>query len=151
MPSNNTGLDYVKLLLKGFVFDPTKHWTEYPCMLWERKTDERGYGRFKRNWKSIRAHQVAYEIVRGTVPSGLELDHLCRTPACFCPAHLEAVTHQENIRRSPIMYEESNTRFRQNGNRICRQCHRDQEKIRQAKRRAGRAASPQVHFDPSSS
>lgn len=32
--------------------------------------------------------------------SGLELDHLCVVPACRNPAHLEPVTHSENVQRA---------------------------------------------------
>lgn len=32
---------------------------------------------------------------------GATIDHLCRKPACFNPAHLEAVTRTENTRRVP--------------------------------------------------
>lgn len=45
------------------------------------------------------AHIVSYEMRNGRVPDGLELDHLCRTPICVNPDHLEAVTHAENLRR----------------------------------------------------
>jgi hypothetical protein len=48
-------------------------------------------------------HIVAYELSFGPVPDGLEVDHLCRTPWCCNPAHLEAVTHSENIRRAHKM------------------------------------------------
>lgn len=44
-------------------------------------------------------HVVTYEAVHGPVPDGLELDHLCRVPACCNPEHLEAVTHRENFLR----------------------------------------------------
>ncbi len=47
------------------------------------------------------AHRVAYELFVGAIPDGLEIDHLCRVRNCFNPAHLEAVTHQENINRKP--------------------------------------------------
>ena len=46
-------------------------------------------------------HVVAYELLVGPVPEGLELDHLCRVRHCFNPDHLEPVTHAENIRRAP--------------------------------------------------
>ena len=45
------------------------------------------------------AHRYAYETEHGPIPVGYEVDHLCRTPSCVNPAHLEAVTHKENIRR----------------------------------------------------
>lgn len=45
------------------------------------------------------AHRVAYELVVGPIPDGLQLDHLCKVRKCVNPAHLEAVTCGENIRR----------------------------------------------------
>lgn len=44
-------------------------------------------------------HRVVFELLVGPIPDGLELDHLCRTPACCNPAHLEPVTHAENVNR----------------------------------------------------
>lgn len=38
-------------------------------------------------------------MLRGPIPDGLQLDHLCRNPSCVNPAHLEIVTGAENIRR----------------------------------------------------
>lgn len=45
------------------------------------------------------AHRFAYEQLRGPIPANLEIDHLCRNTRCVNPAHLEPVTHQENLRR----------------------------------------------------
>ncbi len=47
----------------------------------------------------VTTHKVAYELVCGDVPAGLELDHLCRNRLCCNPAHLEPVTSAENKRR----------------------------------------------------
>jgi len=44
-------------------------------------------------------YRVTYRVLRGPIPAGLDLDHLCFTPACVNPWHLEPVTRQENIRR----------------------------------------------------
>jgi hypothetical protein len=72
------------------------HW------FWRASKDQLGYGRFRgsgRKGGELKAHRVAYELVKGSIPDGLELDHLCRIPACVNPEHLEPVTHAENLRR----------------------------------------------------
>jgi hypothetical protein len=50
------------------------------------------------------AHRVSYEFYQGPIPEGHEIDHVwqrgCRSRQCINPEHLEAVTHQENVRRS---------------------------------------------------
>lgn len=45
------------------------------------------------------AHQVTWEYWNGAMPEGEELDHLCCTPACVNPDHLESVTHWVNMHR----------------------------------------------------
>jgi HNH endonuclease len=74
------------------------------CWLWMGNVDRKGYGRlgFRKNRNAL-AHRVTYKFLYGIVPAGLELDHLCRVPLCYNPAHLEPVTHQVNMRRSPLL------------------------------------------------
>ena len=45
------------------------------------------------------AHRVSYQMDKGEVPSGLQLDHLCRVRCCVNPDHLEPVSQKENVRR----------------------------------------------------
>jgi len=58
-----------------------------------------GYGEFKRNGKTYKAHRIAWEKANGPIPPGMQIDHLCRNPACVNVNHLEAVTQRVNILR----------------------------------------------------
>ena len=79
--------------------------TKDGCWEWLGSKDEYGYGLFmlpsqdaEGNYKQLerRAHRIAYTIARGDIPAGLTLDHLCKNKSCVNPAHLEAVTDEEN-------------------------------------------------------
>lgn len=112
----------------------------------------RGYGYFKWRGRMQTAHRVAYEIAVGPIPDGLHIDHLCRNHPCVNPRHLEPVTRQENLRRSPLpgmrgrrqshckrghARTEDNVRVSRNGMRHCRECERMRIRAsRQAKRQA---------------
>lgn len=81
------------------------------CWLWTRWCSDRGYGYYSIAGEGNHApHRYAYEALVGPVPTGLELDHLCRNPRCCNPDHLEPVTHAENLRRSPIAPATRNAR-----------------------------------------
>ncbi len=119
------------------------------CWEWNGYRDPNGYGRVNVDRRAVLVHRVGYEAVKGPIPQGLELDHLCRNPACWNVSHLEAVTHAENMARAPVIqerkarthcpaghaYGDANTVVRR-GRRSCRQCER--EILRRSKaRRAG--------------
>lgn len=69
------------------------------CWEWQRGLDKDGYGQLTINTKKIKPHRFSYELYKGKIPEGLEIDHLCRNRKCVNPNHLELVTHQENIKR----------------------------------------------------
>lgn len=86
------------------------------CWPWMATLTATRYGSFSirasNRTKSCRAHRFAYELVIGPIPRGRELDHLCHTADLDCaggssclhrrccnPAHLEPVTHLENMLR----------------------------------------------------
>lgn len=70
------------------------------CWLWTGTTNPAGYGRFWLDGKRVYPHRFAYEMSVGPIADGLQIDHLCRTPRCCNPQHLEAVTPQINSMRS---------------------------------------------------
>lgn len=70
------------------------------CWLWTAGT-QRGYGRVQLpGTRTVRkAHNVVYSLLRGGVPEGLILDHLCRVRCCVNPEHLEPVLQVVNTMR----------------------------------------------------
>lgn len=72
------------------------------CWLWTGGWVNDGYGRINlggRGGRAVSVHRLAYELLVGPIPSGKELDHLCRNRACVNPAHLEPVDRRLNILR----------------------------------------------------
>ncbi len=111
------------------------------CWVWQRSKRD-GYGQMWVGGTTVGTHRLAYEIVKGPIPKGLEIDHLCRNRRCINPDHLEAVTGRENILRgegAPAqnarkthckrghLFDEANTNIatgERAGERNCRECKR---------------------------
>lgn len=72
---------------------------DHGCILWMASRDTRGYGQFRVGERIFKSHQVAWILANGPIADGLEPDHLCEVTHCCNAAHLEAVTHAENMRR----------------------------------------------------
>jgi hypothetical protein len=74
------------------------------CWTWTACLNKFGYGWFNSCGEVTTqfAHRIAWIELRGPIPEGLELDHLCRNRACVNPDHLEPVPHGENVRRGDL-------------------------------------------------
>jgi hypothetical protein len=59
----------------------------------------RGYGVMSIDGRTNYVHRTYFEIFKGKIPLEHDLDHLCRTPMCVNPEHLEPVTRSENVAR----------------------------------------------------
>lgn len=120
------------------------------CWEWTGPRTINGYARMSLSkTRHCVAHRVIYELFRGPIPDGLDLDHLCRVRHCVNPAHLEPVTRRENVMRgeSPKIKAHlagrcvrghemtaQNTYISPKGVRQCRECNR----IREARRSRNR-------------
>jgi hypothetical protein len=69
------------------------------CWVWTGGRKKAGYGQFFVDGHKVIAHRWAYAHFVGPIPADHEVDHRCTNPPCVNPAHLEAVTLQENRRR----------------------------------------------------
>lgn len=129
------------------------------CWLWTGTIKSR-YGLYCA-WDASRkvkinlpAHRAVWMALRGAIPEGMELDHLCKNPICVNPNHLEPVTRDENQRRSANpssvngkkaicvrghLLDGTNLYLQPNGYRQCRECRRLRWERYEARRKAGEA------------
>ena len=107
------------------------------CLVWTGSTQPTGYGQAWNGNRPEQTHRIVYRHVHGEIPSGLEIDHICKNRTCVNPDHLRAVTHRENMMNSDTVMREnadkvfckrghelsgSNLRIDRKGGRICRKC-----------------------------
>jgi hypothetical protein len=108
------------------------------CWTWQASVSTGGYGKFSISTSTWRnAHRIAYELLVGPIPVGLELDHLCKNRLCVNPDHLEPVSRRINNLRSASItanrarqthcirgheFTPENTRVDRRNRRNCRRC-----------------------------
>lgn len=133
--------------LTRYSVDPTSE-----CWLWQGALNNRGYAVVgDGEGSSMLAHRAAWQEKHGAIADGAQIDHVCHNAdqdcpggttckhrRCINPAHLEAVTASQNMRRAirsrrprthctqghemteenTIIYERKHGRIE----RICREC-----------------------------
>lgn len=133
--------------------------TESGCWVWMACCNGNGYGRFGLSGRTVYAHRFAFELLRGPIPPGLEIDHLCRVRSCVNPYHMEAVTDRVNTLRgesvSALHHRKSKcsnghaltgdnvriefSKISKYGRRRCKQCARDYDAKKRALRHTARS------------
>ena len=73
---------------------------ERGCWIWQGAIHPSKYGSIKWKGKATMAHRVVYELIKGEIPEGLIIDHLCSVKLCVNPSHLEAVSFSTNTQRA---------------------------------------------------
>lgn len=129
------------------------------CWLWTGALDSHGYGSIAMGGERS-AHRLAWKLLRGPIPDGLTIDHLCRVRRCVNPSHLEPVTMRVNTLRGNAAsainatrtvcvnghpFDETNTRVRRGrwGDvRDCRACDRVRAAQYKTRKRMALAVQP---------
>lgn len=120
---------------------PEKFWAKVEktetCWFWRGNVGLKGYGKFFMAGVAWLAHRLAYTLCVGPIPPGMEIDHLCFTKICVNPAHLEAITPQENkLRWKHQMRSRTHCKrghlftdvyIPKSGSPVCRACQRERE------------------------
>ena len=96
-------------LVAKIKIDGWGHW------IWTGFIGQDGYGRtshelafgqrYRSNGKKcggrvMSSHRVVYELFKGRILEGLQIDHRCEVKLCCNPDHLQAVTRSVNILRA---------------------------------------------------
>lgn len=121
------------------------------CWLWQGYRVKGLYGRGGAFGRHGLMHRLVYEELIGPIEN--ELDHVrergCIYKHCCNPAHMEDVTHQENVRRDHAVivvqiatthcpqghpYVGDNLKVGTDGKRYCRECHRADGRRRYAEK-----------------
>lgn len=141
---------------------PDRFWervrqTSDGCWEWTGPVNRLNYGMIFALNQKWSTHRFAYEMLVGRIDPATELDHLCHTRhrscdagnsclhrRCCNPAHLEPVTHEENMRRSrrPLCRSGRHELAGYNlipssdGKRRCRPCSNEMARKRKQRNRA---------------
>lgn len=151
------------------IVDPVAHfWSKVDrsggpdaCWPWGMSCTSSGYGQYQNKKVGRKStHVYAYELEKGPIPEGFDVDHTCHNAdpdcpggkcahrRCCNPAHLEAVPPVDNHRRGKAgrgkshcvnnhLYDVANTmwikkvrRGKTYDTRMCRTCNRDRARAR---------------------
>lgn len=67
------------------------------CWQWTAGLNSDGYAQIRDGeGRWLKAHRFSYELHRGPIPTGMDIDHTCWNRACVNPEHLRLATRKQN-------------------------------------------------------
>lgn len=82
------------------------------CLIFVGTINQAGYGTVTTSEGREYAHRAAYRLSGREIPDGMLINHLCGTPPCVNPEHLEAVTARENAEYRTRMQSNNTSGYR---------------------------------------
>lgn len=71
------------------------------CWEWLGAHQTNGYSSIRYDGRTRLVHRLSYELHKGPISEGYEIDHICGNRGCVNPSHLRTATrkqNQENVR-----------------------------------------------------
>lgn len=108
------------------------------CWQWTGAVQSKGYGCYSVKGRAVLAHRFVLQATGRQIPTGMQVDHLCRNTRCVNPDHLDVVTDAVNqarrgasVTHCPVghAYTASNTRRNGAGHRHCATCERARRSV----------------------
>jgi HNH endonuclease len=96
MPAIKPSGSFQQLTIMEYIWRNTA-FNNNGCWLFTGRKQSQGRGQLFYQGKQQLVHRVVFRIMRGKIPKGKVLMHLCDTPACFNPDHLKPATQLENM------------------------------------------------------
>lgn len=74
------------------------------CWEWHGSINGKGYGTISQDTNntphSLFAHRLSYELHKGIIPVGKQINHFCNNRQCVNPDHLQLGNQSQNIKQS---------------------------------------------------
>lgn len=67
------------------------------CLIWQGRTNRKGYGLISYGGKHRSTHRIVYEAFKWDIPEGLHVLHRCDNRRCVYLDHLHVGTNRDNI------------------------------------------------------